>query len=92
MLDQVVRRNPRVVCVSALPPFAGTHARYLCKRLRPAFPTLAIVVGLWQASGGNKAQERIIATGIDGFATTLAEATVQIVSLWSSRRTTPAQV
>lgn len=92
MLEQVGRHDPRVVCVSALPPFATTHARYLCKRLRPAFPTLPIVAGLWQANGGGKkAQERLLATGIDGFATTLAEATEQIVQLWSSRRATPVQ-
>jgi len=91
MLEQVVRYDPRVVCVSALPPFAATHARYLCKRLRPAFPRLSIVAGLWQASGAKKSQERLLAAGIDGFALTLAEAAAQIVQLWSSRRATTAQ-
>lgn len=93
MIEQVGQHEPHVVCVSALPPFAATHARYLCKRLRPAYPHLQIVAGLWQASGGGKkAQERLIATGIDGFAATLAEAIEQIVQLSSSRRATPAQV
>lgn len=93
MLAQVGGHDPRVVCVSALPPFAATHARYLCKRLRPAFPGLPIVAGLWQANGGGKkAQERLTAAGIDGFATNLADATEQIVKLWSSRRATPAQI
>lgn len=92
MLEQVGRHDPRVVCVSALPPFATTHARYLCKRLRPAFPDLPIVAGLWQARGGKKAQDRLMATGIDGFATTLAEASGQIAQLWSSRRATASQV
>ncbi|HEX5446128.1 MAG TPA: AI-2E family transporter [Pirellulales bacterium] len=91
MLGQVARHDPRVVCVSALPPFAATHARYLCKRLRPAFPGLPIVAGLWQASGGKKSQERLLAAGIDGFALTLADAAAQIVQLWSSRRATPVQ-
>lgn len=85
MLEQVGRHDRRVVCVSALPPFATTHARYLCKRLRSSFPDLPIVAGLWQARGGKKAQERLIATGTDGFATTLVEASKQIVRLWSSR-------
>src|SRR5690606_19382287 len=31
------------VCISALPPFAATHARYLCKRLRPKYPRLPIL-------------------------------------------------
>jgi hypothetical protein len=36
------------------------HARYLCKRLLGRFPTLSLVVGLWDAQGDlNKARERI---------------------------------
>jgi predicted PurR-regulated permease PerM len=93
MLEQVGRHAPRVVCVSALPPFAATHARYLCKRLRPTFPGLPIVAGLWHVpGGGQKTQARLIALGVDGFAINLADATEQIVMLWSSRRAIPAQV
>ena len=36
-----------LVVVSALPPAAVAHARYLCKRLRSKFDTLPLVVGLW---------------------------------------------
>lgn len=82
MLAQVTEQAAEIVCVSAVPPFAATHARYLCKRLRPKFPKLHIVVGLWQASGSTKkAQERLAATGIDEFVTTLAEATKQVAHL-----------
>jgi len=56
--------------------------------LRPKFPHLRIVVGLWQTSGGTKkAQERLAATGIDEFVTTLAEATVQVAHLASGVQT-----
>ncbi len=47
MLEQVAEARPLVVCVSALPPLASTHARYLCKRLQGRFPGLVLVVGLW---------------------------------------------
>jgi hypothetical protein len=73
--------------VSALPPLAATHARYLCKRLRPKFPTLKIVVGLWQTGGSTtKAQARLVEIGIDQFATTLAEATQHLVQIVGSQR------
>ena len=84
MLAQVTEQAAGIVCVSANPPFAATHARYLCKRLRPKFPDLRIVVGLWQTSGSTKkSQERLAATGIDKFVTTLAEATEQVAHLAS---------
>ena len=87
MLLQVSEEQPGVVCVSALPPLAATHARYLCKRLRPKFPTLKIVVGLWQTKGSTKkAETRLLETGIDQFVTTLAEATEQLVQLVASQR------
>jgi hypothetical protein len=60
MVDLVERRNADVVCVSATPPGAMMHARYLCKQLRRRFPKVKLVVGLWDAQGDlNKARERI---------------------------------
>jgi predicted PurR-regulated permease PerM len=80
MLDRVAEHPAGAVCVSALPPFAATHARYLCKRLRPKFPKLKIVVGLWTTTGtARKAQERLTETGIDRFVTTLTEGIDQAV-------------
>lgn len=82
MLVRVAHNPTGVVCVSALPPFAATHARYLCKRLRPKFPKLKIVVGLWTTNGaGKKAQERLTETGIDRFVTTLSEGVEQALGL-----------
>jgi hypothetical protein len=60
VVDLVERRNADVVCVSATPPAATMHARYLCKHLRRRFPKLKLVVGLWDVQGDlNKATERI---------------------------------
>jgi hypothetical protein len=87
MLLQVTETQPAVVCVSALPPLAATHARYLSKRLRPKFPTLKIVVGLWQTKGvSKKAETRLLETGIDQVVTTLAEATEQLAQQVASQR------
>lgn len=87
LLTEVAEQAAGVVCVSALPPFAATPASYLCKRLRAKFPKLSIVVGLWHIDGGTKkTEERLAATGIDKFVTTLAEATEQLARLASSHK------
>ena len=60
MVDLVERRKADVVCISATPPGAMMHARYLCKHLRRRFPKVKLVVGLWDVQGDlNKASERI---------------------------------
>ena len=85
MLAQVAQSESRVVCISALPPFAVGQARSLCKRLRARFPQLSIVVGLWDFAGGvPRAQERIGKTCTDAVATNLAEALLQVRRLAES--------
>ncbi|MGH8500882.1 MAG: AI-2E family transporter [Gammaproteobacteria bacterium] len=51
MVERVGQREHPVVCVSALPPKALAHTRYLCKRLKQQFPKARIAVGLWNNSG-----------------------------------------
>jgi predicted PurR-regulated permease PerM/methylmalonyl-CoA mutase cobalamin-binding subunit len=49
-----------LIVVSALPPTAVTHARYLVKRLHEHHPDLPVVVGLWTAEEDlSRATERI---------------------------------
>ncbi len=38
---------PNVVCISAVAPSTAIHARYLCLKIRAAFPELKILIGLW---------------------------------------------
>lgn len=79
MLVQVPAESISGVCVSALPPLATTHVRSLCNRLRPQFPRLKLIVGLWQTGGVTaKMQERLIATGINKLVTTLSEAASEL--------------
>lgn len=82
MLDQVGEAKPRLVCISALPPFAVGQARSLCRRLHARFPEVRIVVGLWGFAGGIvKAEERIGPACTDSVCTTLSEAIHQIRTL-----------
>jgi predicted PurR-regulated permease PerM len=54
MVAMVAEAGSRVVCISATPPHNTLHTRYLCKLLRAKFPTLHIVVGLWDAEQGEE--------------------------------------
>ena len=60
---ELVRENEAAaVCISALPPAAVSHARYLCKRLHAQFPELPLVVGLWASNADpTKSLERLTA-------------------------------
>jgi methylmalonyl-CoA mutase cobalamin-binding subunit len=69
------KRKADIVVISALPPGALVPARYLYKRIRNAYPTLEVVVGLWsQGISAEELKERIGADENTRFATTLAEA------------------
>ena len=83
MLAEVERRDADVVVVSALPPAAVAHARYLCKRLRERFgDDLNTVVGLWTVAGDlKKARERIVCSEHVKLATTFEQALQQIHEL-----------
>jgi predicted PurR-regulated permease PerM len=39
--------DPDLVCISAVSPSTVNHARYLCTKVRAAFPKLRILIGLW---------------------------------------------
>jgi hypothetical protein len=49
VLQQVEEIKPDVVLISTLAPHVGSHARYLCKRLRLRFPNTPVIVGLWNS-------------------------------------------
>jgi predicted PurR-regulated permease PerM/CheY-like chemotaxis protein len=49
VLQQVGEIKPDVVLVSTLAPYVGSHARYLCKRLRLRFPNTPVIVGIWNS-------------------------------------------
>ena len=66
MLDLVDEEKPDLICISAAPPAAVIHARYVCKKLRGRFAAIPIVVGLWDAQGDiQKARARLTSVGAD---------------------------
>ena len=93
MIEQIIAQSIAIVCVSALPPLAATHARYLCKRLRPKFPQLELIVGIWQTRAiSKKTQERLAATGINKLVTTLGEAASELEHLSQTAMVRPRGV
>jgi hypothetical protein len=79
MIEAVESRNAHVVVVSALPPNAVAHSRYLCKRLHARFPDRNMVVGLWTIKGDLKrARDRVACAGTVQMAAKLGQALEQI--------------
>ncbi len=79
LADLIARREADVVCISAMPPAAATHARYLCNRLQGHFPEGRLIVGLWNAQGDlAKARSRAGCEAAVRMVTTLAQAHDQI--------------
>jgi predicted PurR-regulated permease PerM len=50
LVHLVENQRPAAICISALPPNAVNHAKYLCKRLRSRFSKLPLLVGLWEST------------------------------------------
>ncbi|MGI8907603.1 MAG: AI-2E family transporter [Candidatus Sumerlaeaceae bacterium] len=75
MVEQVKEFEPDVVCISALPPLATTHARYLCKRVKAEVPNARVMVGLWNAEGNSvEALKRLEGSGVDVVVKSIQEA------------------
>jgi predicted PurR-regulated permease PerM len=79
MLEEVSELQARIVCVSALPPFALGQARSLCKRLKTRFPQLRVILGLWSFEGGvARARDRVGTSFADMVGTALSEVLLEI--------------
>ena len=79
ILLRLAEEPSTVLCVSALPPFAFTHARSLCVKIREHLPQNRILVCLWQSPmDPARSKERFGHTRPDGVATSLASALEQI--------------
>jgi predicted PurR-regulated permease PerM len=78
MLTEVSRTAPDVVCLSALPPYALSHARGVYKRLRAQETELKIIIGLWDYTGDAvKAANEISGGEQNQVCTTLTQAVLQ---------------
>jgi predicted PurR-regulated permease PerM len=81
MLEEISKTEPSIVCLSALPPYAISHARNLYRRLRMQDPDLKIVTGLWIYSEDPiRAAKEISGGESTQVCTSLAQVTLQINS------------
>ena len=70
------------VCLSVVAPSTVIHARYLCLKIRAAFPQMKIVIGLWGTTENvNEAARRLRDSGANEVITSLADAVVQLAKL-----------
>ncbi len=77
LVDQCTAAD--VICISATPPAAVMHARYLSRQLSGQVPGAKLLVGLWDANGDlSKAKERIGCSTETHVVGTLADAQEQI--------------
>jgi CheY-like chemotaxis protein len=79
ILDRLAQEPSTILCISAVPPFAFTPTRALCRRLRERMPGNRMVVGLWESA--QKAEltlERFGRSGPDAVVTQLADALAQV--------------
>jgi len=75
MLDLVAPTANDVFCISAIPPFAFSHARTLNRQLRAKYPQTKILIGVWGFTGEvERALQRFQPTRPDKFVTSLADA------------------
>jgi predicted PurR-regulated permease PerM len=82
LVESVEEKQAHVVVVSAMPPAAVAHSRYLCKRLHARFPDLNMVVGLWTMRGDlKKAKERVTCAGTVQMTSNFGQALEQIGQL-----------
>jgi hypothetical protein len=49
LLDTLAKEPETVVFISALPPFAFSHARAICQRVRTHLPANRICIGFWNS-------------------------------------------
>jgi predicted PurR-regulated permease PerM len=82
MIATVERLHADAVCISALPPAAVTHARYLRKRLRAKFPDIGMVAGLWTQKGDpTRFKQRLAIVGNTEVALDLRQALEQMYQI-----------
>ena len=75
MLGLVEPAENDVLCISAIQPFAFSHARNLNRQLRAKFPRSKVLIGVWGFSGEvERALQRFQPSPPDKFAVSLADA------------------
>lgn len=85
MVEMVEEKKAQIVAVSAMPPAAVAHARYLCKRLHGRFPEIHLIVGVWHTKADlERVKQRIACDESVRVVTLLGQAQEQIDQLAQS--------
>ena len=86
LLSKVTGTTSHVVCISALPPFAISHAREAYRSLRRVAPEMPIVIGLWHLEGDlQEISVRLKMNPGDAVVSTLPQAVDSVESALSAR-------
>lgn len=84
MIEAIRTIAPRVVCISALPPGALTHARYICKRLKSIDAT-EVIVGMWDTRANlDQVRDRLTCAGATHVVSRFEDA-VELIQRFSQR-------
>ncbi len=83
LANEVVARvdetDARLVCISALPPGAVSHARYLCGRLTTHHSSVPVIVGLWNVNSNlERMSARLTEAGAHRVVTTFEDGVDQV--------------
>jgi AI-2E family transporter len=79
MLTRITEQRTDLLFVSALPPFAISQARSLCRRVRQRCPGLKIILGFWESAADmEKIGQRLGSGCFDHVITTLSQAEFQV--------------
>lgn len=79
MLAGVVREKPNIIFVSMVPPYAVSHARSICRRVRQRLPDIKAVAGLWGLKTEDvELQERLGPGCAEHVVSSLSQAVLQL--------------
>ena len=78
MLEGVDEQTCALVCISAVPPHAASHAAYLARRLKKALPAVKVVIALWTSESVARSKPRLLAAGADAVVTGIDEAVEEL--------------
>jgi len=87
-VERVAEVNADAVVISAMPPLATRDGRLLCRRLRARYPSVPIVVGLWNGNGLVRTKQRLIQAGASEVVTGLEAAATKAIVAATNAMTT----
>ena len=67
-----------VVCVSAVPPHAASHAAHIARGVKRRNPDAKVLVALWTSDGLDRIKPRLLSAGADEVVTRLEDALEQL--------------